>query len=83
MAKKIKNREKLEEARKLLAEVILEEYGEEHAPKYINFEILSQAQAKKKEIHPGSVTISSSSKYGSDFVTLKVPIVTPFGIKKR
>jgi len=41
MAKKLINKKRIEEAKELLLDVLIEEYGEKQIPKFINFELLT------------------------------------------
>jgi len=75
MAKKLINKERIEEAKKLLMDVLIEEYGEKQIPKFINFELLTAKQAENRGIRPNQNTISSAFKYGKEFITLKVPMI--------
>ena len=74
---KIKNIEKLEQAKQLLAEVFIEEHGVEMSPKFINFETISKARAdallaQNPNQRLENITFSVAHKYGYETASIKV-----------
>ena len=72
----INNMDKFNEAMELLKEVYLEEQsGEIVNLKYINIELLSDKQAKKRKIKDKQLSLETVTKYKKDLSTLHVKII--------
>ena len=80
----IKNMDKFNEAMELLKEVYLEKQsGEIVNLKYINIELLSDKQAKKRKIKDKELSLETVTKYKKDLSTLNVKIINESTIIKE